>query len=116
MRQFVPGHLFCVQQLLDMTSDDDWLTADVVEVSIDELTPTQPCLLIDRVIELTADGKRRGDDRCAHVVKFNGQLYIDDGHHDCVLRWLRGERSMLVKLVQIDVACTMDKPCCHVDR
>jgi hypothetical protein len=115
VRKHTPERLYCVRELKAM-SLADWQDIPVVQMPADELIPTQGVLLIDRLVELTQGGSRRGaydgdaPDVCGHTVLFNGRWYIHDGHHDWGIRWLRGETHVPVRIKRIDAACS--DPCC----
>lgn len=90
----------------------DWLLIPVITVTVYDLTPTQDILFIDRIIALAEGGKRLSDDPYGHVIAFNGQLYILNGHHYWAMHWLYGITDIKVRVKQIDTPCR--EPChCH---
>lgn len=58
------------------------------------LRATQPVVVIDRL--LTGD-TREGPDPCLHVVEFDGDLWVHDGHHRWARAWLRGDPTVAVR-------------------
>jgi hypothetical protein len=102
--------LYCLRELNAMTWAD-WVSIPVTRVSVDNLVPTQSCVVIDRLIDLNTGGKREGGDPYGHVIEFEGQRYIHDGHHDVIMRWLWNETSIPVRFKAIDVKCV--DPCCY---
>lgn len=113
MYKHVSDKLYCLRELNRMTVED-WQQIPLRNVSISELIPTQSTVLIDRLLDLSEKAPRHGGDLYGHVIKFQGQLYIHDGHHDLVRFWLRDQGHALVRIKQIDVPCT--DPCCQKDK
>lgn len=87
----------------------DWQHIPITHVPVDELIPTQGCLVIDRLIDITQGNPREHGDAYGHTIHYNNHLYIHDGHHDWAIRWLQGERSIPVRIKHITTACT--DPC-----
>lgn len=104
----VSDRLYCLRELNTMTLND-WQTVPITRVPVSHLTPTQACLNIDRLIQITQGHPRENGDACGHTINYNNRLYIHDGHHDWAIRWLRGERYIPVRIKHITAACT--DPC-----
>jgi hypothetical protein len=88
----------------------DWLAIPPTPLPVTEVIPTQGCLVIDRLVDLTGGAARHGGDRWGHAVAFGGRTYIHDGHHDWAIRWLRGDPQVPLRVVPLDTACV--DPCC----
>lgn len=104
MQNHTSDKLYCLAELDRMTAED-WQRISLTHVPINQLVPTQSTVLIDRLLDLSGGKPRRGGDPYGHVIKFRGQLYIHDGHHDLVRFWLRDQSHALVRIKQINAPC-----------
>lgn len=76
-----------------------WLTVPGREVTIAQLTATQPGLLLQA---LTGDAVPVGGDPTPHVIQWNGNLYLEDGHHRAARAALAGHTSITARVLVID--------------
>jgi hypothetical protein len=81
-----------------MTSTQ-WLTVPASEVTIAELTATQPGLLLQA---LTGEPNPIGGDPTPHVIQWDGNLYLEDGHHRAARAALAGHTSITARVLVID--------------
>lgn len=110
MQHHTSAKLYCLRELDRMTVED-WQRIPLKNVPISKLMPTQSTVLIDRLLDLSEGKPRQGGDLYGHVIEFQGQLYIHDGHHDLIRFWLRDQSRALVRIKQIDSPCV--DPCCQ---
>ena len=112
-QRHVSCRLYCLREL-DAMRPQDWADVRVTPMPVGNLTPTQCCLKIDRLVDLAAGGAREGHDPIGHAVDYRGRVYIHDGHHDWALRWLAGHAVVPVRVKTITQACS--DPCCQENR
>ena len=70
--------------LAALHDEDRWGTIPYRTLDSRQLKPTQPAVVINRIIELANGAEPETGDRHLHVVAHHGALHIHDGHH----RWL----------------------------
>lgn len=75
-----------------------WKTIRPTSVVIAELIATQPGVLLSALIEDTPSFS--GDD-VVHVVSFEGDLYLEDGHHRVVRALIAGEKSIKARVLLV---------------
>lgn len=76
-----------------------WLAIPAREVTIAQLTATQPGLLLEA---LTGDPIPTGGDPTPHVIQWDGNLYLEDGHHRAARAALAGHTSITARVLVID--------------
>lgn len=63
-------------------------------VATDRLRPTQPFLVIERLLQLRDGAPQEGPDPYVHAVELGEQLYVHNGHHRWALALLSGQRTI----------------------
>jgi hypothetical protein len=71
-------------------------SAPVAQVALADLWLTQHHLNIEGLF-----GKRYSRDSRPHVVRHDGELYVEDGHHRLVLAALGGQRFAQVRIIAL---------------
>lgn len=81
---------------------DNWFGKFVKkEIPIKGLVATQPFVRTDDVIQLQSKINDRSPDNIC-VATYKGKNYIMDGHHTIVAAWLRGDKSIIAKYIDLD--------------
>jgi hypothetical protein len=83
----------------------EWQACEIRNVSLGELIPSQPFLVIDRFTAIALGGAREGGDPLPYSVEFRGQLYLHNGHHHWALAVARGARRIYTRVVRADRSC-----------
>jgi Arc/MetJ family transcription regulator len=76
-----------------------WLMVPTRLVRIDELIATQPGIYFHG---LSAE-RHVGGDELPHVIEWDGELYLEDGHHRAVRARLSGMTHMEARVLRADV-------------
>jgi len=76
-----------------------WLHIEPQTVNIPDLTATQPGVLLHALIEQTVPV---GGDRIPHVIAWQGQMYLEDGHHRVMRALLAGQRTITARVLTVD--------------
>lgn len=76
-----------------------WLTIPAREVTIAQLTATQPGLLLEA---LTGDAQPIGGDPTPHVIQWEDNLYLEDGHHRAARAALAGHTSITARVLNLN--------------
>ena len=91
-RPYDPDRLLSYEQVMD--------TIPPVFVRTADLLPTQPVLMVDRLLAMFAGARTEGPDPHPHVVQMpDGRLYIHNGHHRWALALL-GYQTLIAVRVQ----------------
>jgi hypothetical protein len=77
-----------------------WLSIPVVKVQIKDLIATQPGVLL-LALAWDYDQPSVGGDEYPHVIKWRGELYLEDGHHRVIRRLLAGKTRAKVRLLTV---------------
>jgi len=80
-----------------MTSQK-WLDVPVVEVPIKELIATQRGVYFHALVD---DFNHLFGDPYPHVILWEGEYYLEDGHHRVVKQALKGAHSVSVRLLSV---------------
>lgn len=75
-----------------------WLTVPVSEVPISELIATQNGIYFHALRE---DHEHLHGDPYPHVIKWDGEYYLEDGHHRVVKAALRGAQSVIARVLSL---------------
>lgn len=76
---------------------EDWKTILCEFVKINELTATQPAVLL---FALTEEGSWCGDEY-PHVIEWQGEMYLEDGHHRAMRALLLGQETMRARVLRL---------------
>lgn len=74
-----------------------WLLQPLIHVRISQLVATQPGVYF---LGLRQDCEHLGADH-PHVIHWDGNLYLEDGHHRALKTLLRGESGMLARYLSL---------------
>lgn len=86
--------------LRDLT-DEDWRAMPAVGVRIDQLIPTQEAVSLADLAKIVNGGEPNGGDGwTGRAVRWNGRLYLHDGHTRWVIAWLTGHRRFWVRIAE----------------
>lgn len=92
----------CAWMSQGMTTER-WMTEIPVEVvRIGELIATQSGVLLHALMEPAPES--RSGDPTPHVLRFNGRLYLEDGHHRVVRARLRGQLYVYARVLSVSPA------------
>lgn len=72
-----------------------WLDVPVYPVLINNLIATQPGVYFDALIKMETPV---GGDKYPHVVMWDGEMYLEDGHTRVTRAMLDGKRSVDVRI------------------
>lgn len=82
----------------DIPSYEEMAKLPVTLVPITQLQPTQPMLRLDRLMDILDGNPAEGPDRFPHVIKYDGELWIHNGHTRWLAAAVAGSRKMFVRL------------------
>jgi hypothetical protein len=77
---------------------EEMMTFPAVSIPTASIHPTQPVLMIDRILALHRGEPTEGPDPCPHVVNVGGRFYVHNGHHRWIVALLRGDMMMDVRV------------------
>lgn len=77
-----------------------WLDQPVRWVYIPHLIATQPGVLFHALMD-SYDEIPVGGDKYPHVIVWNGEYYLEDGHHRVMKRLLSGDKWAPVRLLKV---------------
>jgi hypothetical protein len=85
-------------------SREDWLAIPPVEMSIKSPTCSQAFLSVQIMWDLGLGRYKQayGGDEYLHVVRENGVYWIHDGHHRYIFAFLRGDQTIMARIVDND--------------
>jgi len=76
-----------------------WLSVPPANVVIADLIATQPGVLL-HALARDYDETPIGGDVYPHVILWDGELYLEDGHHRVVRRLLRGKKKVMARVIE----------------
>jgi hypothetical protein len=76
-----------------------WQHIPTDTVTIADLTATQPGVLLHALIEQTTPV---GGDTHPHVIRWNGGMYLEDGHHRVMRALLNGQHTITARVLTVD--------------
>jgi hypothetical protein len=76
-----------------------WLDIPTTLVPIRELIATQPGVLLHALSDEAPTPV--GGDRFPHVIRWQGSLYLEDGHHRVVRARLNGRRAVRARVLAL---------------
>lgn len=79
-------------------SSAKWLGVMPEVVTIEDLTATQPGVLLHALIGV---GTPVGGDPLPHVIDWRGVRYLEDGHHRVMRALLRGEHTIVARVLHL---------------
>lgn len=79
-------------------STTKWLNIPAKELPIAELIATQPGVLLHA---LTGDAAPVGGDTLPHVIKWQGETYLEDGHHRVVRAAIQGQHTINARVLEV---------------
>lgn len=83
-------------------STAEWMKLPLREVEISSLRYSQPTVSIAALLDV-ADGEREvsySGDRYPHVICFEENLYVEDGHHRVVVATIRGAETIPARVLE----------------
>jgi len=80
-------------------STSKWLRQPVQTFRIADLIATQPGILLHA---LTDGFQSRGADAYPHVIQWQGNTYLEDGHHRVVRAAINGERTVSARVLEVN--------------
>lgn len=75
-----------------------WLQQPTQTFHITDLIATQPSVLLHA---LTDTHQTHGQDKYPHVIQWQGNTYLEDGHHRVVRAALNGERTVEARVLEV---------------
>jgi hypothetical protein len=75
-----------------------WLTLPAATVVISELVLTQPGVLFRALIE---PGIPVGGDPLPHVIRWQGRMYLEDGHHRITRALIDGHQTIEARVLTV---------------
>lgn len=75
-----------------------WAHIPTRDVTITDLIATQPGILLRA---LTEENTPIGGDLIPHVINWQGNLYLEDGHHRAMRALLAGQRTLTARVLDI---------------
>jgi hypothetical protein len=79
-------------------SSSKWLHQPTRTFRIADLIATQPAILLHA---LTENGAPIGADKYPHVIQWQGNTYLEDGHHRVVRAAINGERTITARVLEV---------------
>ena len=80
-------------------SSSKWLRQPVQTFRIADLIATQPGILLHA---LTEGITPVGTDHYPHVIHWQGNAYLEDGHHRVVRAAINGERTVVARVLEVE--------------
>lgn len=80
---------------------ETWKSLPVEEVAVEDLHFVQDEVKISDLLEVHYGKPSCSGDEIPHVVRYQGKLYIEDGHHRILLWILRGAESVPARVFAI---------------
>jgi len=75
-----------------------WLLQPVQTFPIADLIATQPGILLHALVDGIAPV---GADAYPHVIQWQGNTYLEDGHHRVVRAAINGERTVTARVLEV---------------
>ena len=88
-------------------SSTKWLRQPVQTFRICDLIATQPGVLLHALIEATYPV---GGDSYPHVIQWQGNTYLEDGHHRVVRAAISGERTITARVLNVAASTAAASP------
>ena len=76
-----------------------WFDQPVQTFSISDLIATQPGVLLHA---LATEYQTRSRDQYPHVIQWQGNTYLEDGHHRVVRAALNGQQTVDARILNVD--------------
>ena len=99
------GREISLRDIFKDTSDEQMIIivikgirGKITKVKLNDLIPSQPNVTVQRVLDYANDPQ----DALPNVVKYNGKLYINSGHHRLAALILQGKTDGKVKLHTVE--------------
>lgn len=78
-----------------------WAWVDPEILPLVDLTLTQAQADVKALLEIAENGHPWERGEYPHVVRWDDQFYVEDGHHEVLYAWLSGERYIMARLYEV---------------